>query len=57
MSNQGVRGFYQITTTIKDNLLNDENVNTVTTGDISIVPTMKAPKKYQSLDDGEEMEI
>ena len=34
MSNQGVRGYYQITNTIKTNLLNDENVNTVTTGDI-----------------------
>jgi hypothetical protein len=34
MSNQGVRGYYQITDTIKTNLLNDENVNTVTTGDI-----------------------
>ena len=34
MSNQGVRGYYQITETIKPNLLTDENVNTVTTGDI-----------------------
>ena len=34
MSNQGVRGYYQITDTIKNNLLTDENVNTVTTGDI-----------------------
>ncbi len=34
MSNQGVRGYYQITQTIKTNLLADENVNTVTTGDI-----------------------
>lgn len=34
MSNQGVRGYYQITETIKTNLLADENVNTVTTGDI-----------------------
>ena len=32
--NQGVRGYYQITETIKTNLLTDENVNTVTTGDI-----------------------
>jgi hypothetical protein len=32
--NQGVRGYYQITDTIKTNLLLDENVNTVTTGDI-----------------------
>ena len=35
MSNQGVRGYYQITDTIKTNLLADENVNTVTTGDIT----------------------
>ena len=34
MSNQGVRGYYQITQTIKTNLLTDDNVNTVTTGDI-----------------------
>ena len=34
MSNQGVRGYYQITQTLKTNLLTDENVNTVTTGDI-----------------------
>ena len=34
MSNQGVRGYYQITQTIKTNLLTDENVNTVTSGDI-----------------------
>ena len=32
--NQGVRGYYQITETLKTNLLADENVNTVTTGDI-----------------------
>ena len=41
MSNQGVRSFYQITTTIKDNLLNDENVNTVTTGDITKIDLSK----------------
>ena len=35
MSNQGVRGFYQLTETIKTQLLLDINVNTVTTGDIS----------------------
>ena len=34
MSNQGARGYYQITDTIKTNLLADENVNTVTAGDI-----------------------
>ena len=37
MSNQGVRGFYQLTETIKDELLKDVNINTVTTGDISDV--------------------
>ena len=37
MSNQGVRGFYQLTETIKTQLLLDINVNTVTTGDISDV--------------------
>jgi hypothetical protein len=37
MSNQGVRGFYQITNTIKEQLLKDDNINTVTTGDLSQV--------------------
>jgi len=37
MSNQGVRGFYQLTETIKEELLKDVNVNTVTTGDITDV--------------------
>ena len=37
MSNQGVRGFYQLTETIKKELLADINVNTVTTGDITDV--------------------
>ena len=41
MSNIGVRGFYLITTTIKDNLLNDENVNTVTTGYITKIDLAK----------------
>jgi len=30
----GIRGFYLLTQTIKDQLLSDVNVNTVTTGDI-----------------------
>jgi len=34
MSNQGARGYYLVTETIKEQLLNDVNVNTVTTGDI-----------------------
>jgi|TARA_B100001093_G_scaffold519871_1_gene611029 hypothetical protein len=41
MSNQGIRGFYQLTETIKDQLLNDINVNTVTTGDITKVDLSK----------------
>ena len=35
--NQGVRGFYQLTETIKTELLKDVNINTVTTGDITDV--------------------
>lgn len=38
---QGIRGFYQLTETIKDQLLNDENVNTVTTGDITEIDLSK----------------
>jgi len=34
MSQQGIRGFYQLTQTIKEQLLADINVNTVSTGDI-----------------------
>lgn len=41
MSDIGIRGFYLITDTIKDNLLNDDNVNTVTTGDITEVDLSK----------------
>tara|TARA_R100001530_G_scaffold10392_2_gene10272 strand:+ start:46 stop:519 length:474 start_codon:yes stop_codon:yes gene_type:complete len=41
MSNQGVRGFYQITDTLKTQLLADENVNTVTTGDITEIDLSK----------------
>jgi len=37
MSNQGVRGFYQLTETIKEELLKDVNINTVTTGNITDV--------------------
>ena len=35
MSNQGIRGFYQLTETIKEQLLADTNINTVSTGDVS----------------------
>ena len=41
MSNQGVRGYYQITKTLKETLLADVNVNTVTTGDITDVDLSK----------------
>ena len=41
MANQGVRGFYQITETIKDQLLNEDVINTVTTGDISDIDLSK----------------
>tara|TARA_R110000744_G_scaffold68455_2_gene139208 strand:+ start:726 stop:1196 length:471 start_codon:yes stop_codon:yes gene_type:complete len=37
MSNQGIRGFYQLTETIKEQLLIDKNINTVTAGDLSDV--------------------
>ena len=37
----GARGFYLLTETIKTNLLNDENVNTVTTGDITKIDLSK----------------
>mgnify|MGYP003633403354 CR=1 FL=1 len=37
MSQQGIRGFYQLTETIKTELLDDKNINTVTTGDITDV--------------------
>ena len=35
MSNQGIRGYYQLTSTIEDQLLSDVNTNTVSIGDIS----------------------
>lgn len=41
MANKGVRGFYLITQTIKDTLLADINVNTVTTGDLTEVDLSK----------------
>jgi|TARA_R110000803_G_scaffold60332_1_gene119507 hypothetical protein len=37
MANQGVRGFFQLTETIKTELLEDVNINTVTTGDLTDV--------------------
>ena len=41
MSNQGVRGFYQVSETIKNQLLDDRNINTVTTGDITQINLRK----------------
>ena len=41
MSNQGVRGFYQITDTIKTELLKNIDVNTVTSGDLSQINLQK----------------
>ena len=41
MSQQGSRAFYQVTETLKSQLLNDINVNTVTTGDITQVDLQK----------------
>ena len=37
MSNQGIRGFHQLTEKIKEQLLLDININTVTSGDLSDV--------------------
>ena len=37
MSNTGIRGFYLLSETIKEELLKDQNINTVTTGDITNV--------------------
>ena len=39
--NKGIRGFYQITQTIKDTLLGDVNVKSVTVGDITEVDLSK----------------
>jgi len=36
-----MKGFYQVTQVIKDQLLSDVNVNTVTTGDITRIDTSK----------------
>ena len=41
MTKIGVRGFYQITEEIESALLSDENVNTVTTGDITDIDLSK----------------
>ena len=37
MSNQGVRGYYQLTSTIEEELLSNQLTNTVSIGDISDV--------------------
>jgi hypothetical protein len=41
MSNQGVRGFYQLTQTIKNQLLTDINVKSVSTGNFSDIDVQK----------------
>jgi len=41
MSQQGTRAFYQITQTLKDQLLEDVNVNTVTFGNITDIDLSK----------------
>lgn len=41
MSNRGVRAFYLLTDKLKDSLIGDENVNTVTTGDITDIDLSK----------------
>lgn len=41
MSNRGARAYYLVTDTIKDHLIADVNVNTVTLGDISDVDLSK----------------
>jgi hypothetical protein len=41
MSQQGIRGFYQLTETIKNALLDNIDVNTVTTGNLSNVNLQK----------------
>jgi len=41
MRQQGIRGFYQLTETIKTQLLSDDNVNSVTTGDITEIDLSK----------------
>tara|TARA_R100000657_G_C4677564_1_gene124167 strand:+ start:1106 stop:1576 length:471 start_codon:yes stop_codon:yes gene_type:complete len=41
MSNTGIRGYYLVTNTIKEQLLKDVNVNEVTSGDISQVNLQK----------------
>ena len=41
MSQQGSRAFYQVTETLKSQLLDDVNVHTVTTGDITQVDLQK----------------
>ena len=41
MANIGVRGFYLVLQTLKEQLLLDENVNTVTTGDLTEIDLSK----------------
>tara|TARA_B100001939_G_scaffold244509_1_gene211915 strand:+ start:1321 stop:1791 length:471 start_codon:yes stop_codon:yes gene_type:complete len=41
MSNQGIRGYYQLTETLKSKLLEDQSINTVTSGDLSDINLSK----------------
>ena len=41
MANEGVRGYYQLTEVIKQELLQDKNINTVSTGDITDINLYK----------------
>ena len=41
MSNQGIRGYYQLTKTIKEQLLSDTYIKTVTTGNLSDINLRK----------------
>jgi hypothetical protein len=41
MSNEGIRGYYNLLEVIKNALLSDENINTVSTGDITDINLYK----------------
>ena len=41
MANEGIRGYYKLTEVIKEELLKDKNINTVTTGDITDINLYK----------------
>jgi hypothetical protein len=41
MANEGIRGYYKLTEVIKEELLKEKNINTVTTGDITDINLYK----------------